>query len=220
MRIDRLEAEGGKIAAVQTSAGRMVADAFVLALGSFSPLLARPLGIKLPVYPVKGYSITVPIVDASLAPESTVMDETYKIAITRLGDRIRVGGMAEIAGFDMTLHQKRRDTLVHSVEDLFGGAGDQSPRDLLVRLAPDDAGWHADLGPLADFQPVPEHRTWHFGLDDGGRARAGCWRMWSRARLRILRLRIWAMRAIRRRDCGLTAGGFTPPDPRGVFSPR
>ena len=136
VRIDRLEAEGGKIAAVQTSVGRMTADAFVLALGSFSPLLARPLGIKLPVYPVKGYSITVPIVDASLAPESTVMDETYKIAITRLGERIRVGGMAEIAGFDMTLHQKRRDTLVHSVEDLFGGAGDQSRATFWCGLRP------------------------------------------------------------------------------------
>ena len=124
--IERLEAEGGRIVAVQTAQGRVTADAFVLALGSYSPLLARPLGIKLPVYPVKGYSITVPIVDAEKAPESTVMDETYKIAITRLGDRIRVGGMAEIAGFDNTLHPKRRETLEHSVEDLFGGAGDQS----------------------------------------------------------------------------------------------
>ncbi len=136
VRIDRLEATGGKIAAVHTSEGRVVADAFVLALGSYSPLLARPLGIKLPVYPVKGYSITVPIINASRAPESTVMDETYKIAITRLGDRIRAGGMAEIAGFDMRLHEKRRETLVHSVEDLFGGAGDQSRATFWCGLRP------------------------------------------------------------------------------------
>lgn len=136
VRIDRLEMQMGKVAAVHTSEGRITADAFVLALGSFSPLLARPLGIKLPVYPVKGYSITVPIVDASRAPESTVMDETYKIAITRLGDRIRVGGMAEIAGFDMTLHPKRRATLEHSVEDLFGGAGDQSRATFWCGLRP------------------------------------------------------------------------------------
>jgi D-amino-acid dehydrogenase len=121
-----LEQEAGRIAAVQTSAGRIAADAFVLALGSYSPSIARPFGMRLPVYPVKGYSITVPIVDASRAPVSTVMDETHKIAITRLGDRIRVGGMAEISGFNNHLHPKRQATLVHSVEDLFGGAGDQA----------------------------------------------------------------------------------------------
>jgi D-amino-acid dehydrogenase len=134
--VERLELAMGRVTAVQTDAGRISGDAFVLAMGSFSPLLARPLGIKLPVYPVKGYSITVPIKDASKAPESTIMDESYKIAITRLGDRIRVGGMAEIAGFDMTLHPKRRATLVHSVEDLFGGAGDQSQATFWCGLRP------------------------------------------------------------------------------------
>lgn len=97
-----------------------------LALGSYSPQLAKPLGLTLPVYPVKGYSITVPIVKPELAPVSTIMDESYKIAITRLGDRIRVGGMAEIAGFDPSLHPRRKATLTYSVEDLFGGAADQS----------------------------------------------------------------------------------------------
>jgi D-amino-acid dehydrogenase len=134
--IERLEVAMGRVTAVQTDAGKVSGDAFVLAMGSYSPMLARPLGIKLPVYPVKGYSITVPIKDASKAPESTIMDETYKIAITRLGDRIRVGGMAEIAGFDMTLHPKRRATLVHSVEDLFGGAGDQSQATFWCGLRP------------------------------------------------------------------------------------
>lgn len=124
--IDRLEAEAGRIAAVQTSLGRITADAFVVALGSHSPRLVAPLGLRLPVYPLKGYSITVPIVDEDRAPVSTVMDETHKIAITRLGDRIRVGGMAELAGFDTSLSPRRRETLQHSVEDLFGGAGDQA----------------------------------------------------------------------------------------------
>ena len=124
--IDRLEAEAGRISAVHTSEGRITADAFVVALGSYSPMLVSEFGIKLPVYPVKGYSITVPIMDEARAPVSTVMDETHKIAITRLGDRIRVGGMAEIAGFDASLSPKRQATLTHSVEDLFGGAGDQS----------------------------------------------------------------------------------------------
>ena len=124
--IQRLNMAGGRIASVSTSEGEVTADAFVVALGSYSPALVAPLGLSLPVYPVKGYSITVPIKDEGRAPVSTVMDETYKIAITRLGDRIRVGGMAELAGFDLSLSDKRKRTLVHSVEDLFGGAGDQS----------------------------------------------------------------------------------------------
>jgi D-amino-acid dehydrogenase len=134
--IDGLEQEAGRISAVHTSEGRITADAFVVALGSYSPFLVSRFGIKLPVYPVKGYSITVPIVDADRAPVSTVMDETHKIAITRLGDRIRVGGMAEIAGFDLSLNPKRRATLEHSVEDLFGGAGDQSRASFWTGLRP------------------------------------------------------------------------------------
>ena len=134
--IDRLEADIGRITAVRTSEGRVTADAFVVALGSYSPALVREFGISLPVYPVKGYSITTPIVDESRAPVSTVMDETHKIAITRLGDRIRVGGMAEIAGFDFSLNPKRQATLTHSVEDLFGGAGDQSRASFWCGLRP------------------------------------------------------------------------------------
>lgn len=122
--IQRLNMAGQRIASVSTSAGDVTADAFVLALGSYSPALVAPLGMRLPVYPVKGYSITMPIIDEARAPISTVMDETHKIAITRLGDRIRVGGMAELAGFDLSLHDKRKATLLHSVQDLFGGAGD------------------------------------------------------------------------------------------------
>jgi D-amino-acid dehydrogenase len=134
--INGLDSDGTRIVAAQTTQGRVVADAFVVAMGSYSPFLTAPFGIKLPVYPVKGYSITVPVVDDSRAPVSTVMDETHKIAITRLGDRIRVGGMAEIAGFDLSLNPKRRATLEHSVEDLFGGAGDQSRATFWTGLRP------------------------------------------------------------------------------------
>ena len=116
-----LDVENGRVRGVLTDRERMTADAVVVALGSFSPLLIRPLGIRLPVYPVKGYSLTIPITDPSRAPESTVMDETYKIAITRLGDRIRVGGMAEISGYTNDLGHARRRTLDHSVTDLFPG---------------------------------------------------------------------------------------------------
>lgn len=134
--ITRLNRTADRITSVSTSEGEIAADAFVLALGSHSPALVADFGIRLPVYPVKGYSITVPVVDADRAPVSTVMDETHKIAITRLGDRIRVGGMAEIAGYDLSLSDKRKRTLQHSVEDLFGGAGDQSQATFWTGLRP------------------------------------------------------------------------------------
>ncbi|SFP98662.1 D-amino acid dehydrogenase small subunit [Bradyrhizobium sp. Ghvi] len=122
--IDRIVTEGGRVSGVATSAGLLQADNYVLALGSWSSRLVAPLGISLPVYPVKGYSITVPIKDASGAPESTVMDESYKVAITRLGNRIRVGGTAEISGYSDKLYDARRATLDHSLTDLFPRGGD------------------------------------------------------------------------------------------------
>ncbi|MBR1364674.1 MULTISPECIES: D-amino acid dehydrogenase [Bradyrhizobium] len=122
--IDRIITDGARVSGVVTSAGTLQADAYVLALGSWSSRLAAPLGISLPVYPVKGYSITVPIKDAAGAPESTVMDESYKVAITRLGNRIRVGGTAEISGYSDKLYDARRATLDHSLTDLFPRGGD------------------------------------------------------------------------------------------------
>lgn len=134
--IKRLHADAKKITGVSTSEGELKADAFVLALGSYSPLLLRDVSVRIPVYPIKGYSITVPIADAGCAPESTVMDETYKVAITRLGDRIRVGGTAEIAGYDLRLHKARRDTLEHSVTDLFPNGGDIAQAEFWTGLRP------------------------------------------------------------------------------------
>jgi len=135
-RIERIEHEGGRITGVATSTGLLGADAYVVALGSYSPLMVRPLGIRVPVYPIKGYSITVPITDPDGAPQSTVMDETYKVAITRLGDRIRVGGTAEISGYDLRLHAARRDTLEHSVGDLFPAGGDLAKASFWCGLRP------------------------------------------------------------------------------------
>ncbi|MCI0753157.1 D-amino acid dehydrogenase [Teichococcus vastitatis] len=122
--IERLLTEGGDISGVVTGAGTLTADRYLLALGSYSPKLLGPLGLNIPVFPVKGYSITLPVTDEAAAPVSTVMDETYKIAITRLGSRIRVGGTAEIAGYDTTLREERRQTLLHSVMDLYPRGGD------------------------------------------------------------------------------------------------
>jgi D-amino-acid dehydrogenase len=134
--IDRLVGGADKITGVVTSLGELKADAFVLALGSYSPLLLRQVGIRIPVYPVKGYSITIPVVDAAGAPESTVMDETFKVGITRLGDRIRVGGTAEISGYDLNLREARRETLVHSVTDLFPQGGDTAQAKFWCGLRP------------------------------------------------------------------------------------
>lgn len=134
--ITKAVTEGNRIRAIETNNGTFEADHFVAAMGSYTPAFLKQFGINLPVYPVKGYSITVPIKNEELAPISTVMDEAHKVAITRLGSRIRVGGMAEIAGFSTDLPQARRDTLTHSVEDLFGGAGDQSQAKFWSGLRP------------------------------------------------------------------------------------
>ncbi|MEA1015867.1 D-amino acid dehydrogenase [Sphingosinicella sp. LY1275] len=121
--IRRLVRSGGAISHVETDGGDLKGDAFLVAMGSYSPLLVAPVGIRLPVYPVKGYSITMPIVDEARAPVSTVLDESYKVAITRLGDRIRVGGMAEISGYNNVLRPARQATLEHSARSLFPGSG-------------------------------------------------------------------------------------------------
>ncbi|HLW26221.1 MAG TPA: D-amino acid dehydrogenase [Kiloniellales bacterium] len=134
--IEDIRAEGGRILSVRTSEGDVEADSYIAALGSYTPRLVRGLGLQVPVYPIKGYSITIPIVEAERAPLSTVMDETYKVAITRLGDRIRVGGMAEIAGFSTDLPRARRETLELSVQDLFHGAGDLSQASFWSGLRP------------------------------------------------------------------------------------
>jgi D-amino-acid dehydrogenase len=134
--IRSLSADGNRLTGVQTDQGRFEADAYLLALGSHSPTLLAPLGIEIPVYPVKGYSITVPITNAAGAPESTVMDETHKVAVTRLGDRIRAGGTAELAGYTLQLHEARRRTLMHVVGDLFPGGGDLERAEFWCGLRP------------------------------------------------------------------------------------
>ena len=134
--IKALERNGNAITGVRTGNGLLTADRYVLALGSYSTPMLKPLGIHIPVYPVKGFSITVPITDASKAPESTIMDESYKVAVTRLGDRIRVGGTAQLSGYDLHLDESRRDTLNFVVSDLFPQGGDLSRAEFWTGLRP------------------------------------------------------------------------------------
>ena len=136
VNIEAIEREGDTISGVRTDAGVLTADRYILALGSYSPLLAKPLGIDLPIYPVKGFSITVPIDDAAMSPESTIMDESHKVAVTRLGARIRVGGTAQLSGFDLRLDQARRGTLEFVANDLFPKGGDVSRAEFWTGLRP------------------------------------------------------------------------------------
>ncbi|MDH4134724.1 MAG: D-amino acid dehydrogenase, partial [Gammaproteobacteria bacterium] len=142
--VQRLESANGSIARVITDRGTLEADAYVLACGSYSSLLLKPLGIHLPVYPVKGYSITAPIVSDAHAPQGTLTDETYKIVITRLGDRLRAAGTAELGGYDLTLRSERIEMLKRMVNQMFPQAA------LLERAEP----W-AGLRPMTpDNAPV------------------------------------------------------------------
>lgn len=134
--IEALETHGGRISGVRIDGKLETADRYVLALGSYSPQLLAPLGVRLPVYPMKGYSLTLPITDAAMAPTSTILDETYKVAITRFDDRIRVGGMAEVAGFDLSLPARRRATLEKVVGDLYPRGGDLARADFWTGLRP------------------------------------------------------------------------------------
>nr|WP_275660875.1 D-amino acid dehydrogenase [Vibrio brasiliensis] len=117
--VDKLNSENNQVVSVETSQGTIHADSYVIALGSYSKHLLAPLGIDIPVYPVKGYSLTLPVIDQQHAPNSTIMDETYKVAVTRFEQRIRVAGTAELAGFDPALPDKRLATLNHVVSNLF-----------------------------------------------------------------------------------------------------
>lgn len=143
VEVRELVQRGGHIAGVritgkdaQAEDELLTADRYVLAFGSYSRPMAASLGLDLPVYPVKGYSLTIPLIDAARAPVSTVLDETYKVAVTRFDDRIRVGGMAELGGFDLRLNPRRRETLEMVVSDLFPGSGAVEKAEFWTGLRP------------------------------------------------------------------------------------
>ncbi|MFC1503762.1 FAD-dependent oxidoreductase, partial [Pseudomonadota bacterium] len=157
----RLKQGNGKIESVLTSAGELKADAYVVAMGSYSPSLLAPLGLSVPVYPVKGYSLTIPVKDSSLAPVSTVMDETYKVAITRFDQRIRVAGTAELAGYDVNLTEKRKATISMVIQDLFPEGGDMSQAEFWTGLRPMTPDGTPIIGktPLANLFTNTGHGT-------------------------------------------------------------
>ncbi|MFT9067424.1 MAG: D-amino acid dehydrogenase [Acetobacter syzygii] len=148
--IQGLDATASRIMSVRTSAGHLSADAYIVALGSYSPRLLRPLGLHLPVYPVKGYSLTLPLTDESHAPLATINDATYKVSITRLGNRIRVGGTAELTGYNLKLSPDRRETLELSFSELYGG-GDLSAATYWTGLRPCTPDGTPVIGPATPF---------------------------------------------------------------------
>lgn len=128
--------DGRRISGVKVDGEVLHADHYVMAMGSYSREMLLRLGLDVPVYPVKGYSITIPLAKPEAGPASTILDETYKVAITRFDQRIRVGGMAELSGFDLNLRQGRRATLEFVLQDLFPDAGPMAPDSFWTGLRP------------------------------------------------------------------------------------
>jgi D-amino-acid dehydrogenase len=112
------------------------ADAYVMAAGSYSVQLARQVGVFLNIYPTKGYSATLPIINDKLAPTVSITDDDYKLAISRIGDRLRVAGTAELAGYDRTLNPVRCNALVRRIGELFPGACDLEAAQFWTALRP------------------------------------------------------------------------------------
>jgi D-amino-acid dehydrogenase len=141
--VKRLRLEGARITGVLTDQGTLDADAYVVALGSAAARTLRPLGLDLPIYPVKGYSVTIDIDGNVPAPRSSVMDEHYKVMITRLGTRLRAAGVAELAGDDVSIRPSGTATVLHSLRELFpqaaiaGGAGTPNAWAGLRPMTPD-----------------------------------------------------------------------------------
>ena len=139
--VTALRAAGGEIDHVEATDSegrfqRLRADAYVLAMGSLSPLLAKPLGIELPIYPAKGYSVTMPVKDASMAHQVSLTDDEFKLVFSRLGDRLRIAGTAELNGYDRDLNRVRCEAIVRRVEELFPGAGDTERAQFWTGLRP------------------------------------------------------------------------------------
>jgi len=123
--IQAIEAAGDAVTGVRLESERVSADAYVVSLGSYSPLLLAPLGIRIPVYPLKGYSITLPLgpAEQAAAPTVSLTDEAAKIVISRLGNRLRAAGTAELAGYDTSINPVRCAAITHRIRELFPALG-------------------------------------------------------------------------------------------------
>jgi D-amino-acid dehydrogenase len=124
VRIGEGRVKGVVVKGAEGADETLTADAYVVALGSYSPLLTRPIGLDLPIYPTKGYSATVDIVDASRAPAVSVTDDEWKMVFTRLGGRLRIAGTAELSGYSTDLNPVRCHALTRRAMEIFPGAAE------------------------------------------------------------------------------------------------
>ena len=134
--VSLLEKEAGRISSVVTDKRRYKADAYVVSIASYTPKLLRPLGLKLPIYPAKGYSVTIPVGGRNNAPQISVSDEDHRIVYTRLGERLRVAGTAEFDGFNTRLNKKRGNAILEMARSQFPNAGDFDNSTLWTGLRP------------------------------------------------------------------------------------
>jgi D-amino-acid dehydrogenase len=131
-----LVTEGDAITGVMTDRGLLQADAYLMALGSFAPFLLRPIGVHVPIYPVKGYALTIPIAHDEAAPRSSVMDEHSKLMVTRLGGRLRAAGIAQIGGYGDALDPAKCVVIRETASSLFPDAGDYAKATYWAGLRP------------------------------------------------------------------------------------
>ncbi|MER9877814.1 D-amino acid dehydrogenase [Mesorhizobium sp. M0118] len=134
--VEGLDIDGDRVRAVMTSAGPVAGDAVVISMGPESGLLGRRYGIDLPVYPVKGYTVTVPLEDESKGPIMGGADEDRLIGYSRLGNRLRMSSTAEFTGFDRTFKPRDFNSILNTAKDLFPGAFDESKAELWAGLRP------------------------------------------------------------------------------------
>lgn len=143
--IERIEVAGNQVTGVHVTdseRGRHVleADAYLLALGSYSPLLLRSLGEPALIYPVKGYSVTIPTGPGYAAPTVSITDEAHRLVVSRLGERLRVAGTAELTGYDTSINRLRCEAIVKRIFELFPEAGDRSNIEFWTGLRPATPG--------------------------------------------------------------------------------
>ena len=144
VQVAGFDVQGGEVAGLYVAgpqgASRIKADAYVVCLGSYTPQLLRPLGIKLDIYPAKGYSATVPISPGDIAPQVSLTDDGHKLVFSRLGQRLRVAGMAEFAGFDLRLDKARCQTLLRRTQEIFPHLAGYAQAEFWAGLRPSTPG--------------------------------------------------------------------------------
>ncbi len=145
--VRRLVADNGTIRAIETNAGRIEGEIVVVAGGSYTPLLVRPLGIRLPVYPGKGYSLTLPLTETAIAPTVSLIDDEVKMVYSRLGNRLRVAGTAEFTGYDASVNPARAQFMLNRALELFPRCGDPDKAEFWAGLRPSTPDGVPVIGP-------------------------------------------------------------------------